>query len=119
MDAVVDALALAGERLSSMGDGARQRQRLIDSSADLREREMIKMALLATDISDALRDRGVHDQVADLTAQAGVTVFLAAFRRWALESGPVAFRPLIHQVLDELRAVVEPASEPDGAVTRS
>ena len=44
IDAVVAALAAGGTALTDLGEGARQRQRLIDTSTDLQEREMIKMA---------------------------------------------------------------------------
>src|ERR1700735_5683513 len=44
IDAVALPLTQAGTRLTELGDAARQRQRLIKSSTDLQEREMIKMA---------------------------------------------------------------------------
>ena len=43
IDAVVAALAAVGTGLTELGEGARQRQRLIDTSTVLQEREMIKM----------------------------------------------------------------------------
>ena len=110
IDAVAAALEQAGTGLASMGEGARQRQRLIDSSTDLQEREMIKMASLSTAIGDALRQRGIPGPAADLTAQAGITVFRTAFERWADSEGPVQFPPLFRQALDELRVAIGPAT---------
>jgi AcrR family transcriptional regulator len=108
IDAVAGALTQAGAGLAELGDAARQRQRLIDSSTDLREREMIKMAALTAAIGGALRQRGVLDQAADLTAQAGITVFKTAFERWARREGSVEFPPLFEQALNELRVAIGP-----------
>ena len=40
-----------------------------------------------------------------LAAQAGVTVFHVAFARWVEQDDPAAFRRLMDESLDELRAV--------------
>ena len=112
IDAVTMALTRAGAGLAAMGDAARQRQRLIDSSTDLQEREMIKMATLTTAIRGALRERGVPERASDLTAQAGITVFKTAFERWAGRDGSVEFPPLFRQALDELREAIGPVSVP-------
>jgi hypothetical protein len=58
---------------------SRQRQAVIDTNAELRERELIKLASLASTIADTLRVRGVGDQPASLAAEAGITVFKVAF----------------------------------------
>ena len=63
-------------------DYSRQRQAVIDANAELRERELIKLASLASTIADTLRGRGVGDLPATLAAEAGVTVFKVAFERW-------------------------------------
>jgi hypothetical protein len=118
IEAVVDALAAAGTALTEIGEGARKRQRLIDSSTDLQEREMIKMAGLAAAIRDCLQLRGVPEATAGLTAQAGVAVFSAAFERWAAREGSVEFPPLVQEALDELRTAIRPddAEAPAGRV---
>jgi len=113
VDAVIAALSAGGSGITEIGEPARQRQRLIDTSTDLQEREMIKMAALTAAISDALQQRDVSPLAARLTAQAGVAVFTTAFERWADDEGPVAFAPLIHEALAELRAAVcAAASQP-------
>jgi len=106
IDAVVVALAAVGTGLTELGEGARQRKRLIDTSTVLQEREMIKMAGLTTSISDGLELRGIPEATARLTAEAGVTVFKTAFERWADREGSVEFAPLVHEALDELRAAI-------------
>ncbi|QHC27860.1 TetR family transcriptional regulator [Streptomyces sp. HF10] len=87
-------------------DFARKRQAVISATAELRERELIKLASLATTLTDTLRGRGVPLSVAGLTAETGVAVFKVAFERWitADETRPLA--RLARESLDELRAVV-------------
>jgi AcrR family transcriptional regulator len=113
IDAVIAALTAAGTALTELGEGARHRQRLIESSTDLQEREMIKMAGLTTAIALALERRGMPETTAGFTAQAGVAVFRTAFERWADRVGDVAFAPLVQEALDELRTAV--GSDQEGA----
>ena len=61
IDTIAAALATAGELFADRLDHARQRQRIIDAHADLQERELIKLASLATSLAEALRQRGVGD----------------------------------------------------------
>jgi AcrR family transcriptional regulator len=61
---------------------ARQRQAVISSNAELQERELIKMASLASALAEALRRRGVRDPAASLAAEAGIAVFKIAFATW-------------------------------------
>src|SRR5271155_2776369 len=59
IDAVAAALETAGAMLQERREHARQRQAVISASAELRERELIKLATLAAAIAGALRERGV------------------------------------------------------------
>ena len=105
IDAVASALATAGALLQERREGARQRQAVIDANAELQERELIKLASLASAIADALRRRGVRDPAASLTAEAGIAVFKIAFERWVNQTGQPDLPQLIRESLDELRAV--------------
>ena len=109
IDAVVAALAAAGAELTSLGEGVRQRQQLIDSSTDLQEREMIKVATLTSAIGDALRHRKVRLPAANLTAQAGMAIFKTAFDSWIRAERPLTFPALMYETLNELRSAVSPA----------
>ena len=106
IDVVVAALAAAGSGITEIGEGARARQRLIESSSDLQEREMIKMVALKEAIAGGLQSRGVSDSEASLTAQAGVAVFQTAFERWAHTDGSRDFASLIHGALHDLRRAI-------------
>ena len=84
---------------------ARIRARIIDSNSELQERELIKLQSLASSIKSALVDRGVSHNAAIIAAQAAVTVFHVAFARWVQQDDSAAFRRLMDESLEELRAV--------------
>ncbi|WAL69327.1 TetR family transcriptional regulator [Amycolatopsis cynarae] len=84
---------------------SRQRQAVIEANAELRERELIKLASLGSAFAGALRERGVADLTASLTAEAGMAVFRVAFERWLTSDGRNDLTGHIQESLDELRAV--------------
>src|SRR5580704_5809911 len=105
IDAVVAALEAAGALLQERRAFARQRQMVIAANAELRERELIKLASLASALADSLRRRGVSDPAATLTAEAGIAVIRVAFDRWLEEGNQRDLSRLIRESLDELKAV--------------
>jgi len=105
IDAIAAALEAAGAVLGERRESARQRQTVIAANAELRERELIKLASLATALAGALRARGVRDPTAGLAAEAGIAVFKIAFERWVDESNQRDLPRLMRESLDELRAV--------------
>ena len=105
IDAVGAALEAAGALLQERREYARQRAAIIAANTELRERELIKLASLASAIADALRRRGVADPAASLSAEAGIAVFRIAFERWVQETNQRDLPELIRDSLDELKAV--------------
>jgi len=105
IDAVAAAIEAAGALLQERRDYARQRQAVIAANVELQERELIKLASLASAIAGTLRQRGVRDLAASLTAEAGIAVFRIAFERWINETSQRDFPQLIRESLDELKAV--------------
>jgi AcrR family transcriptional regulator len=105
IDAVVAALEAAGALLQERREYSRQRQAVIAANAELQERELIKLASLASAIAGALRRRGVTDPAASLAAEAGIAVFKIAFERWVNETSQPDLPRLIRESLDELKAV--------------
>jgi AcrR family transcriptional regulator len=94
---------------------ARQRQAVIAANAELQERELIKLATLASALADALRGRGASDPAASLAAQAGIAVLKIAFERWISEAGDRTLAQLIQESVDELKLMTagqEPAIRP-------
>ena len=105
IEAVAAALEAAGTVLQERRAFSLQRQAVITASAELRERELIKLAALASALSDALRRRGVAPSAATLTAEAGIAVFRVAVERWATATGRRGLPAYIRESLDELKAV--------------
>jgi AcrR family transcriptional regulator len=85
---------------------SRTRQQLIDQNPALHERELHKLAGLATTLADALRARGVDESAAKLAAECGITVFEVAFGRWIRDGERRSLAELSADVLRELRVVV-------------
>jgi AcrR family transcriptional regulator len=106
IEAVAAALEAAGALLQERRESARQRQSVIAANAELRERELIKLASLASALADALRRRGVRDPAASLAAEAGIAVFKIAVGRWVKESNRRDLPRLLRESLDELKAVI-------------
>src|SRR2546421_8387889 len=103
--AVAAGLDAAAALLQQRREYSQQRQAIIAANPELQERELIKLASLASAIADALRRRGVRDPAASLTAEAGIAVFRIAFERWITEGDQQDFSRPIPEVLDELKAV--------------
>lgn len=105
MDAIAAAVEAAGTLLQVRREGARQRQAVIDANPELQERELIKLAALASALAEALRQRGVTEPAASLAAEAGIAVFRIAFARWIEETNQRDLAQLIRESLDALKAV--------------
>jgi AcrR family transcriptional regulator len=106
IDAAALGLEAAGAFIQEGGELGRQRQAIIAASVELQERELIKLASLATALADALRQRGVEDPAASLTAEAGIAVFRIAFERWINETDQQDLPRLIRESLTDLRAAI-------------
>jgi len=81
------------------------RQSVIAANPELQERELIKLASLASAMADALRQRGVNDSGASLSAEAGIAVLKIAFERWINETSPRDLPQLIRELFDEFKVV--------------
>lgn len=105
IEAVAAGLNAAAALLQERREYARRRQAIIAASAELRERELIKLASLADALADSLRARGIADAAAGLVSEIGIAVFRTAFERWTDEANEKDFPRLIDESLDELRAL--------------
>ena len=105
IDAVAAALEAAGTLLQERREFARQRQSVIAANKELQERELIKLASLSAALAGTLRQRGVSDTAASLTAEAGIAVFKIAFERWVDDSNQRDLPQVIRESFDELKAV--------------
>ena len=109
IDAVIVGLEAAGALLQERREFARQRASIIAANPELQERELIKLASLASAIADALRQHAVPEPAASLTAEAGIAVFRIAFDRWIADTGERSLPQLIRESMGELRAVTASA----------
>ncbi|MEU4979872.1 helix-turn-helix domain-containing protein [Streptomyces sp. NPDC021969] len=105
MEAVAAALDAAAGVFEERGDLVGLRQGVIDANAELRERELIKLASLSGALADALRGRGVAEPAAELTAESAIAVLKVAFRRWIDGGRERPLRPLLAECFDVLRAL--------------
>jgi AcrR family transcriptional regulator len=99
------ALDAAGALFQHRRDRARQRHAIITASAELRERELIKLATLSSAVAAALRERGVLEPTASLTGEVAITIFKVGFDRWVAPLEQRSLTDLMHDLFDELRAV--------------
>jgi AcrR family transcriptional regulator len=104
MDAAGAAFETACEFLAENPDRARLRDAIVSANAELRERELIKLAALASAVAGALRDRGIPDPAASLAGETGVAVFKIAFVRWVAEGGDLT--RIYRELLTDLRGVL-------------
>jgi AcrR family transcriptional regulator len=105
MQAVSAALDAAAVMLGDRRDFSRQRHSVIAANAELQERELIKMASLSVALADGLRRRGFTDPEAGLAAEAGMAVFRVAFDTWVNAAGDRELLDVMHESLDQLRAL--------------
>jgi AcrR family transcriptional regulator len=105
LDAVTRALEAVGEMFAERRDFAVQRQRIVNGSTELQERELIKMATLAAALADALRQRGVDDPTAGLIGEVAIAIFKSSFERWVSATEPSDLGRVIRDAIEQLRDV--------------
>jgi AcrR family transcriptional regulator len=105
LDAVAAALEATSPLFEERRGHARKRRGVIAADAELRERELIKLASLAVAVAASLRKRGVPIPTAALAAEVGIAVFRNAFERWVDDKEQRPLSAHIQEALKELRAV--------------
>jgi AcrR family transcriptional regulator len=96
------AAALLGE---ARRDLAAQRQAVIATNPELRERELAKLADYAAAVAATLRQRGVGELQATLAAEAGMSVLRVAIERWANSDDDRSLAVIMKASMAELRVV--------------
>jgi AcrR family transcriptional regulator len=101
-----EAAAAALDAIAPLFDEGRdfsvRRQRLIDSSPELHERELIKRERLADAVAAALRQRGTKEPAASLAAHTAMAMFHIAFTRWVSNEHRETFRDQLHEARETL-----------------
>ena len=106
MDAVGAAFEAAGAMLQENPERVRLRDAIVSAHAELRERELIKLAALASAVAGALCDRGIPESAASLAAETGAAVFKVAFARWVGEPGQPDLPGIFRESMAGLRSVL-------------
>jgi AcrR family transcriptional regulator len=105
LEAAALAIEAGGAFLRDRRDFARRRQAVVTANAELQERELVKLASVAAALADGLRERGVPDPAASVTAEAAIAVFRTAFERWVATDDGRDLSDHIRESLEVLRAV--------------
>ena len=107
LEVVADAFETAAVELQAHRELSyvRARHALVTKHAELQERELIKLASLATAVTKALRARGVDEPFASLAAQAGIAVFKVGFERWVSERKPHEFATHVREAMATLKTL--------------
>jgi AcrR family transcriptional regulator len=106
IDAVGAAVQAAATELQERREFSLRRQAAISANPGLVERELIKLATLASALAEALRKRGTPEPAASLAGEAGIAVFRVSFERWITTPGDPDFPDLAREFFAELRTVV-------------
>ncbi|MEU7768625.1 hypothetical protein AB0B25_26450 [Nocardia sp. NPDC049190] len=78
---------------------------MIAANPALQERELTKLAALAASSAAALRQRGIPEPAASLTAEAAIAVFKIAYTTWAEALSRRSLVEYIQETLAELETV--------------
>jgi hypothetical protein len=100
--AALDAAAL---RFEEFREFAGLRFRLVASSHELQERELIKAASLAAGLGRALRARGLGDTAAALAARTCMIVMQVTLEQWVDDPDRTPFEQIARDALAQLREI--------------
>jgi AcrR family transcriptional regulator len=106
MDAVIAALQAAAVLFQENPERLRLRDAVVSANAELRERELIKLAGLASAMAEALRHRGVPEPTATLAAETGIAVFKTAFTRWTTDPTGPDLPETLRDSMNDLAAIL-------------
>jgi len=104
LDMIGVALDAAAERFEEVREWAGPRHRIIASSPELQERELIKGASLAAAMAGALRAKGFDDTAATLAAHTAATVMHVAFVQWVDDPQQTPFKQVAKNALEVFSA---------------
>ncbi|OMC38957.1 TetR family transcriptional regulator [Mycobacterium sp. GA-1841] len=104
LDVIAAALAALAPVFDGRRDHARRRQSVIDANPALQERELIKLATLSTELTEALAHKGIAETSARLAAETGMAVFKVAFGRWVHDNHDGGLASIVTATMDELKA---------------
>lgn len=107
LDAAAAGMDAAAAALQNPPDPTfpRRRAAVIAANPSLQERELLKMATLATASAQALVSRGAEPGEAAVAAEAAGAAFRLAFERWTTSDEPLDLRALVADGIARFRAL--------------
>ena len=105
IEGVAAAIRAAAGVLQDRQELSRVRTAVIAAHAELRERELIKLAGLSAALAATLRERGTPEPIARLAAEAGVAVFRVAVDHWVADGEPRDLPTLVTDAFTHLAAI--------------
>ncbi|MGD0703040.1 MAG: TetR family transcriptional regulator [Trebonia sp.] len=99
------ALDAAATRFEEAREFAGPRHRIIASSHELQERELIKAVSLAAGLATALRARGLGATAATIAARTAMIIMQVAFEQWVDDPDRAPFRQIARDALAQLREI--------------
>ncbi|MEU6375813.1 TetR family transcriptional regulator [Streptomyces sp. NPDC046909] len=121
LEVIAYALTEAVPVFEERGDLIRQRQAVIAANPELQERELTKLATLASTLAHALRERGLQTTTAILAAEIGIAAFRVAYELWVNDPDQNTLAQRIQETLDTARHLATPAEQvaatEDGSLT--
>lgn len=118
LEAVARTLKTVGATFEHRRGFLQRRQAIIAANAELRERELVKLAAVAAALTTGLRERGVDEPGASVTAETAIAVFRTAFDRWVIHGEGRQLPEVIGESLDALQAVTAGGRPTAGRVAR-
>lgn len=115
LELVAAALDAVAELVGADPPAVRRRQRIISATAELREREMIKLTSMSDALAEGLRARGVDALEASLAAETGLAVYRVAFGQWVLRTDDGDLGALIRITWERLRTLTGSAETTEPA----
>jgi AcrR family transcriptional regulator len=92
----------------------RRRSLMITSNPRLLERDLIKQHQMADGFRQALCERGIDPDIADLAASTGSQIFRTAYRKWLESNDNTDLTAITETVLSLLATIVPSARSPRG-----
>ncbi|MET9167671.1 TetR/AcrR family transcriptional regulator [Streptomyces cellulosae] len=117
LEVITHALTQAAPLFEERADLVRQRQAVITANPSLQERELAKLAALATTLTHALRKRGLNTATAALAADIGIATFKAAFEHWTNDPDRHPLAHHIRQTLNTARHITTNHPDADDTTT--
>lgn len=105
LEAIAVTLQTVGAAFRDRRESARRRQLVIAANAELQERELVKLASVAAALADTLRERGVAEPAASITADTAIAVFRNAFERWVAAADQRDLPEHLRESLEALQGV--------------